>query len=158
MKGAQKGDSVSISGLKVWDLESPEKQKIQRQLAINDLIKKRNELHPDIQEMLEGFTDRSQDAVSGLMQTILDEVNRDRQTKHNEFVELHKQINTALETKGPVTKNDITTLLNSVQEVQELATRANELMRTAANSVDSKAAKDHFKAISRANTVIEQRL
>eukprot|EP00656_Telonema_subtile_P056164 TRINITY_DN8914_c0_g1_i2.p1 TRINITY_DN8914_c0_g1~~TRINITY_DN8914_c0_g1_i2.p1 ORF type:complete len:438 (+),score=118.29 TRINITY_DN8914_c0_g1_i2:106-1419(+) len=126
---AKLGDAVSVSGFRIWDLEEIERAAVRRQIAERERVIKRNEMHPDIQEMLGNYEYTSRNVGDLLMETLLEEVKRDRQSKHLEFVDLHEQLNQTLKVRGPVTKRDILDLIKSLKEVQTLSQTATGMLR-----------------------------
>lgn len=128
-KDARVGDMVSVSQFKLWDLSEKEYDQTRRELAERDRIRKRNEMHPDLQEFLVNYDTTSRGVVDQLMENIVEEVTRDRQTKHNEFADLHRMINSTLSLKGPITKYEVQTLLASVKQVKQLATQAKTMLQ-----------------------------
>jgi len=129
MKDATKGDSVGVSGFRIWDLGEIERGNVRRELAEMDRLAKQNELRPDIQEMLGNVQDRAKSVGDQLMEQIMEEVTRDRASKHSEFVDLHSMINSTLGLKGPITKKDVMKLIETVKEVGELAAVSQESLR-----------------------------
>jgi len=126
---AKHGDMVSISDFKLWDLSEQEQVATRRALAERDLAKKRNELHPELQEFLGNYDSNTKSEIDKLIQSVVEEVSRDRMSKHNEFQDLHKRLNETLALKGPITRNDVKNLLASVKEVQNLARTASQRLQ-----------------------------
>eukprot|EP00658_Telonema_sp_P-2_P069310 TRINITY_DN5846_c0_g1_i1.p1 TRINITY_DN5846_c0_g1~~TRINITY_DN5846_c0_g1_i1.p1 ORF type:complete len:387 (+),score=106.23 TRINITY_DN5846_c0_g1_i1:256-1416(+) len=126
--GQVSGDAMSVSGLRVWDLGEIANKELRRSIAARDRLFKRNELHPEIQEMIGSVEYRARSQGDELMEGILEEIARDKLSKHKEFGELHNLINATLVDKGPVTKRDVLQLIANVKQLTKLAERARELM------------------------------
>jgi len=124
MKDAKLGDSVAVTGFRIWDLGEIERGMVRRQLAEMDRLAKQNDLKPEIQEMLGNVQDRAKSVGDQLMEQIMEEVNRDRDSKRAEFVDLHQMINSTLGLKGPITKTEVLKLIQTVKEVQALSMQA----------------------------------
>jgi len=126
---AKAGDAVTVADLKIWDIGALEAEEVKKDIAAKDMLRKRNEMNTETQEMLENVETHTQKVGDALMEKLHEEVRRDRQSKKREFEDLHGQLNSTLNSKGPINKRDVKALLQDVQELTKLAAISTSLLK-----------------------------